>query len=463
VVDVDFSSPEFYINRELSFLEFNRRVLELAETPRVPLLERLKYLCITAANLDEFFAIRVAGLKHQAEFQPMASSFDGLTPAAQLQEIHAVTRKFVTDQYRILNELLIPDLAAHGICFIRRTEWNDVQTGWLQDYFRRELLPVLSPMGLDPAHPFPHVLNQSLNFIVTLRGKDAFGRSGDKAIVQAPRSLPRLVRLPDDCCREPYGFVFLSSIIHAFVKELFPGMQITGCYQFRCTRNSDLFVDEEAEDVLRAVAGELHARRFGDAVRLEVADDCPAGLTGFLRQQFNLQHTDVFCCQGPVNLTRLMAVPDQVDHPDLLYRSYTPSIPKQVLNNPDMFAAIRRGDLLLHHPYESFTPVVDFLEQAANDSQVLAIRQTLYRTGIKSKMARILVEAARRGKEVTVVVEIRARFDEQANIELASALQEAGAYVTYGVVGYKTHAKMMLIVRREGRQLRRYVHLGTGN
>jgi polyphosphate kinase len=461
---VNLSSPELYINRELSLLEFNRRVLEQTKDETVPLLERLKFLCIAASNLDEFFEIRVAGLKQQAAYGATQRGPDNLSSSEQLRRIAEIGHALVDEQYRVLNEVLIPALDAARIRFLRRGEWTRKQAGWVKRYFSRELAPVLSPIALDPAHPFPRVLNKSLNFIVTLEGKDAFGRNSGMAIVGAPRSLPRLVHLPESATTGPYDFVFLSSIIHQHVADLFPGMSATGCYQFRVTRNSDLFVDEEEiDDLKRALEGELSARRFGDEVRLEVADDCPEDVVDFLVRQFELEEEDVYTCNGPVNLTRLMAIPDSIDRPDLKYPGFLPSIPNRIRRNDDVFDVIRRGDLLVHHPFESFAPVVDFLRTAARDPHVLAIRQTLYRTGVDSAVVKALVDAAREGKEVTVVIELRARFDEEANIELAETLQEAGAHVVYGVVGHKTHAKMILVVRREGRSLRRYVHLGTGN
>ncbi|MBL6715610.1 MAG: polyphosphate kinase 1 [Pseudomonadales bacterium] len=453
-----------FFNRELSLLEFNRRVLEQAKDDSVPLLERLFFLCIAASNLDEFFEIRVAGLKQQLAYGATQRGPDNLSPSEQLQRISERVHSLVDEQYQVLNNTLIPALEAEHIRFIRRADWSKRHADWIKRYFARELVPVLSPIALDPAHPFPRVLNKSLNFIVTLEGKDAFGRNSGMAIVGAPRSLPRLVALPESVSQGPSDFVFLSSIIHQHVSDLFPGMKATGCYQFRVTRNSDLFVDEEEiDDLKRALEGELSARRFGDEVRLELADDCPEEVEEFLVRQFELEESDVYRCNGPVNLTRLMAIPDMVDRPDLKYPGFASAIPPRVRRNDDIFEVIRRGDLLLHHPFESFAPVIDFLRQAARDPNVLAIRQTLYRTGADSAIVKALVDAARRGKEVTVVVELRARFDEEANIGLADALTEAGAHVVYGVVGHKTHSKMMLVVRREGRLLRRYVHLGTGN
>ena len=461
---LDLGDAELYINRELSQLEFNRRVLEQAKDGTNPLLERLKFLCIASSNLDEFFEIRVAGLKQQVAHGSGTTGPDQLTPTEQLRRISEVAHELVGEQYRVLNEDLTPLLAEQQIHFLKRARWNSKQASWVKRYFNSELMPVLSPIGLDPSHPFPRILNKSLNFLVSLEGKDAFGRNSAIAIVQAPRALPRIINVPETYANGPYEFIFLSSIIHAHVDDIFPGMRVTGCYQFRVTRDSDLFVDdEEVEDLLRALEGELHQRRFGDAVRLEVADDCPAEMISLLQNEFNLAENEIYTCKGPVNLTRLMAVPEIVDRADLKFPTFTPSRPRRLPLAADMFAVIRRGDVMLHHPFESFVPVIEFLRQAASDPDVLVIKQTLYRTGPDSPVAKALVDAARDGKEVTVIVELKARFDERANIELAAMLQEAGAHVVYGVVGHKTHAKMILVVRREGKQLRRYVHLGTGN
>ena len=460
----NLASPDLYINRELSLLEFNRRVLEQAKSDDVPVLERLRFLCISGSNLDEFYEIRVAGLKQQEALGATQRGPDNLSPTEQLHRISRQAHELVDEQYRVLNDVLFPLLYAEGIRFLRRSQWNVKQEQWLADYFHRELEPILTPIGLDPAHPFPRIINKNLTFIVTLEGKDAFGRNSGMAVVQAPRALPRVVRLAQDLAEHPYDFVFLSSIIHAHVDELFPGMRAVGCYQFRATRNSDLFVDEEAvEDLKIALEGELPARRFGDAVRLELADDCPQHVGQFLADQFDLHQEDVYYCNGPVNLMRLIAIPDLVDRPDLKYPGLAPSIPRSIQRAPDIFAAIRNGDLLLHHPFHSFAPVLDFLRSAASDPEVLSIRQTLYRTGADSSVVEALIEAAANGKEVLVVIELRARFDEAANIELANDLQEAGAQVVYGIVGYKTHAKMLLVIRRENGELRRYAHLGTGN
>ena len=460
----DLTNPELYINRELSQLEFMRRVIAQSKDDAVPLLERLRFLCIASQVLDEFFEIRVAGLKQQEAYGSVQRGPDNLSPTDQLRQISPLAHELVEEQYRVLNDTLIPKLDRQGIRFLTEENWNQKQAAWIKRYFERELAPIVSPVGLDPSHPFPEPLNKSLAFIVTLEGKDAFGRNSGKAIVQAPRSLPRVVRMPESVATSDNEFVLLSSIVAAHVSDLFQGMKATGCYQFRVTRNSDLFVDEEEiDDLLRALEGELSSRRFGDAVRLEVSHDCPKDLAGFLSAQFGLNADEVYWCEGPVNLMRLAAVPDIIERPELKYPGFTPSIPASVRNHEAMFDTIQQGDLLLHHPFESFAPFVDFLRQAARDPNVLAIRQTLYRTGTDSAVVEALVEAATNGKEVLVVIELRARFDEEANIELATKLQSVGAHVVYGVVGLKTHAKMCLVIRREGRSLKRYAHLGTGN
>ncbi|SIT65981.1 polyphosphate kinase [Ectothiorhodosinus mongolicus] len=462
--DIDLASPELYINRETSLLAFNRRVLELAKQENIPLLERLRYLCISSTNLDEFFEVRVAGLKQQVVLGVNTPGPDGLSAQEQLKRINEQAHDLVDDQYATLNEILIPALAEQNIRFVRRTKWSQQQAEWVKEFFLKELLPVLSPLGLDPAHPFPRILNKSLNFIVTLEGKDAFGRDSRMAVVQAPRSLPRVARLPAEISQGENDFVFLSSILHAHVGELFQGMKVSGCYQFRLTRNSDLFVhEEEIDDLLMALEGELPQRNYGQAVRLEVADNCPGPVADFLLRQFNLAREDLYQVNGLVNLNRLMAVHELVERPDLKFCSFVPSLPPSLSSAADIFHTVRRGDVLLHHPYQSFVPVIELLRQAARDPDVLAIKQTVYRTGVRSQLVDILVEAAQAGKEVTVIIELRARFDEEANIQLANRLQDAGAHVTYGVVGYKTHAKLLMVVRREKGKIRRYVHLGTGN
>jgi polyphosphate kinase len=458
--------PKLYINRELSQLEFQYRVLAQAKDPSVPLLERLKFLCIACTNLDEFFEIRVASLRQQAHFGDWSLGPDQMSPAEALTRIRARTEQLIAEMYHQWNRTLRPALRKAGISILTRTEWNATQRKWLRDYFHSDILPVLSPLGLDPAHPFPRILNKSLNLAVTLKGKDAFGREGHMAIVRAPRSLPRIIRLPADLDgdADTQEFVFLSAILHEFVDDMFPGMQVKGTYQFRVTRNSELIVDEEeVENLAHALKDELQDRGFARAVRLEVADTCPKSVVKELLENFELTDDDVYRCNGPVNLNRVSAVYDMVDRPDLKFAPFQPRIPAPLANAAGVFDAVHRGDVLLHHPYESFVPVLDLVRVAASDPQVLAIKQTLYRTGYDSPIVNSLIEAARAGKDVTVVVELRARFDEEANIQLANRLQEAGVQVVYGVVGYKTHAKMLLIVRREGGKLRRYVHLGTGN
>lgn len=461
---IELTSPELYINRELSLLEFNRRVILQALDESIPLLERLRFLCIAGNNLDEFFEIRVAGVRQQVKYGSTQTGSDKILPADLLQQISQLARELVTEQYQVLNEVILPALEQEQVKIVRRAKWTPKVRSWVSRYFYREVLPVLSPIGLDHAHPFPRVLNKNLFFIVSLEGKDAFGRESGLAIVQAPRALPRVVKIPKEQFKGPYNFVLLSSIIHAHVNDLFPGMTVNGCYQFRVTRNSDLFVDnEEVDDLLRALEGELPSRRYNDAVRLEVVDNCPEEISNFLLKQFKLDGDALYKVDGPVNLSRLQEIEQYIDRSDLLYKPFTPSLPPRIEKSLNIFETLQHGDILLHHPYHSFAPVIDFLWQAAKDPNVLAIKQTLYRTGVDSMIVAALKEAAKAGKAVTVVIELLARFDEEANIELANDLQEVGAHVVYGVVGYKTHAKMMLVVRREGRRLRRYVHLGTGN
>jgi polyphosphate kinase len=464
--DIDLQKPELYINRELSILEFNKRVLAQAKDESVPLLERLNYLCISCSNLDEFFEVRVASVIEMVTMDPDTRGIDGLTPNEQLDLISTYTRKLVTDQYDVLNTILLPKLKEENIHFVRRQQWTESQSKWLETYFNEEILPILTPVGLDSAHPFPRILNKSLNFIISLTGKDAFGRNSGRAVLQAPRSLPRTIKLPSkETGSGPNDFVFLSSIIHAFIDQLFHGMIIKGCYQFRVTRNSDFFVDDDAiDDLLLAVQGELAMRNYGDEVRLEIDANCPDETVSFLLGRFGMTRDRLFLVDGPVNLSRVQEINDLIlDRPELKFTPFKPTIPNELARQKDIFSAIKRNDILLHQPFESFSPVVDFIRQAAADPDVLAIKQTLYRTGANSPIVGALVKAARSGKVVTVVIELRARFDEKANIDLASKLQEAAVHVVYGVVGYKTHAKMCLVLRREGKQLRNYVHLGTGN
>ncbi|TAN84931.1 MAG: polyphosphate kinase 1 [Gallionella sp.] len=458
-------APQQFLNRELCQLEFNRRVLAQAEDTTIPLLERLKYLCIVSSNLDEFFEIRVAGLKEQIKLGGIATGADGMTARQALKLVREQAHQLIERQYRLFNTDIIPALAGQGIKFLRRTHWNEAQQAWVKDFFLREVMPVLTPIGLDPAHPFPRVHNKSLNFTVELQGKDAFGRNSARAIVQAPRVLPRTILMPPEISGCEYGFVFLSSILHAHVGELFSGMEVLGCHQFRVTRNSNLFVDEEEVKNLRlSLQGELPQRHFGDAVRLEIADNCSPQIAEILLKEFNLAPEDLYRVHGPVNLVRLMEIPNLVARDDLKFPPFVPGVPGVLQKKgADMFKVIRKGDVLLHHPYQSFKPVIDFIQQAASDPGVVAIKQTVYRTGVDSVLMEALIGAAQRGKEVTVVVELLARFDEEANINWANRLEEVGAHVVYGVVGHKTHAKMLMVVRREDGKLRRYVHLGTGN
>lgn len=462
ISNLDDSS--LYIHRELSQLQFNIRVLEQALDESTPLLERLKFLLIFSSNLDEFFEIRVAGLKKQITFAREQADADGLQPQQALARIAEVVHVQVDRQYQILNDILLPELAQHQIRFIRRRYWSSKIKAWVKEYFNTEIAPIITPIGLDPTHPFPLLVNKSLNFIVELEGIDAFGRDSGLAILPAPRLLPRIIQVPEDVGGPGVNYVFLSSMIHAHADDLFHGMSVKGCYQFRLTRNADLSVDAEGvEDLARALRGELYSRRFGDAVRLEVADTCPAHLVDFLLKQFGLSPAELYQVNGPVNLTRLLSVTGLDSHPHLQFPPFTPAIPKTLQNSENIFQAIRRQDILLYHPFESFTPVIDLLRRAAQDSNVLAIKQTLYRAGANSEIVDALVDAARSGKEVTVVIELRARFDEESNLALASRLQAAGAVVIYGVVGFKTHAKIVSILRRENGDFVRYAHLGTGN
>jgi len=451
--------PALYINRELSQLDFNFRVLAQAMDEQVPLLERLRFLCISCTNLDEFFEIRAAAVRHAQEFG-LPPAPDGMSPQEILNAIHDRAAELVDQQYRCWNDVLRPALQEAGIGILSPKAWTVRQRRWLRAYFRNEIMPVLSPLGLDPSHPFPKILNKSLNIVVVLKGTDAFGRAGHLAIVRAPRSLPRIIQLPKSLGGSQ-DFVLLSAVLSAFVDELFPGMDVRGAYQFRVTRNSELVVDEEeVENLALALRDELVDRGYRPAVRLEIAHDCPKPIVQTLLQNFGLSENAAYSIDGSVNLNRVIQVYDLVQRPDLKYPPMTPRVLK---SSESIFDTVARGDVLLHHPFDSFNTVLELIREAAIDPNVLAIKQTLYRTGKDSGIVDALILAARNGKDVTVVVELRARFDEEANLGLADRLQDAGVQVVYGVVGYKTHAKMLLIVRREGRKLRRYVHLGTGN
>ena len=456
--------PELFFNRELGQLAFHRRVLAQAENRATPLLERLRYLCIVSSNLDEFFEIRVSGLHAEIEAGSPVVGPDRMRADHVFDQVVKGVHELVATQYHLLNQEVLPGLAAEGIRFLRRSDFTPAQAEWIKAYFLRDVMPVLTPIGLDPSHPFPRVLNKSLNFAVELEGKDAYGRKSAIAIVQAPRVLPRVIRLPREISGVEYDFIFLSSILHAHIAELFAGMKVVDSYQFRVTRNSELFVDEEeVKDLRTALRGELPHRQFGDEVRLEVADNCPQQISDYLLAQFNLNQDDLYRVDGPVNLVRLINIPDQVERLDLKFPAFRPGLPAQLQRPGDMFGAMREGDILLYHPFQSFQPVIAFLEQAARDPAVAAIKMTVYRTGAESELMEILIGAARIGKEVTVVLELLARFDEEANINWAQRLEEVGAHVVYGVVGHKTHAKMLMVVRREEERLKRYVHLATGN
>jgi polyphosphate kinase len=451
------SRIDLFLNRELSQLAFNRRVLAQAEDASIPLLERLRFLCIVSSNLDEFFEIRIASMLTQHHI-------DGTTPNTQIiKRISAECHAMVERQYQVLNQEILPSLAVAGIHLLRHEHRNEAQRAWVKKYFDREVRPLLTPIALDPAHPFPQVVNKSLNFIIELSGKDAFSRGAGIAIMKAPRVLPRIIQLPEDISGNATSFCLLSSVIHAHIVDLFPGREVLAYSQFRVTRNSDLWLDEEeVKDLRQALQSELHSRHFGAAVRLEVSSNCPSHLSDFLLEQFVLDRSSLYAVDGPVNMVRLTELTGYVKQPSLHFPAFVPRLPP-ALTAEDMFARIKQQDMLLHHPFESFQTVIDFVQSAANDPSVVAIKQTIYRAGMHSDLMEALIVAARRGKEVTVILELMARFDEEANINWAERLQSVGAQVVYGVVGLKTHAKLALVLRREEGNLHYYAHLGTGN
>ena len=454
--------PPPLLNREFGILAFNERVLAQAADETNPLLERLRFVCIVSSNLDEFYEVRFAGLVEQTLNDPATREADGLPVGEVIETVRNRVRDIVTRQYELLNRSILPALESAGVNFRYRPEWSPALEAWGRHHFEEQIFPVLTPIGLDPAHPFPRVLNKSLNIAVVLEGRDAFGRDAKLAIVQAPRALPRLIPLPDRFGAN--ASILLSTVLIRYIGELFPGLTVRGCHAFRVTRNSDLFVDEEEMTNLKqALQGELPQRHFGDAVRLEVNLDCPPEVVSFLLVQFGLEEADLFRADGPVNLARLMQLADFIERPDLKYPAFHPNHTVLFANEDEVFQTIARADVLLHHPFESFDPVLDFLRAAASDPTVVAIKQTIYRTGAESELMELLLKAARSGKEVTVVVELMARFDEETNLNWAARLEEVGAHVVYGVVGHKTHAKMLLVVRREAGRLKRYAHLGTGN
>ena len=460
-VETSFTSDRYaLLDRDLSILAFNERVLDWAHRPEVPVLERLRYLCIVSSNLDEFFEVR-------AEPHVMGS-LQGLKVGSFTQESLAAiaekTSAMVARQYALYNDDLLPTLQRKGFRILSHGDRNAAQRQWVRSYFQREVQPLLLPVGLDPAHPFPQVANKSLNFIVQLSGKDAFGRSNEIAIVKVPRVLPRLIPLPAKVCDGTTAFVLLSSVIRAHLAELFPGREVGQFSQFRVTRHSELAVDEDEIANLRmALRQGLQHRHYGQAVRLEVSANCSPRLMEFLRKEFQLPEHAVFRVNGPVNLVRLMQLIDLINAPDLLFPPYEASFPAQLPQHGSVFARLKQGDVMIHQPFESFDGVLAFLREAVMDPNVLAIKQTIYRAGSDPTMMDLLREAVRRGKEVTAVVELKARFDEEANINWAEQLEAIGVQVVYGIVGLKTHAKMLLITRREGRYLRRYGHLSTGN
>jgi len=456
--------PDYYINREFTALAFNDRVLQLADDDRVPLLERMRYLCICSSNLDEFFEIRVAGLKERMAVAPKKLGIDGLSADDIFSQLTKNVHQLVKNLYGIFNEKLLPALQKEKIYFYNIVDWTPDIELWAKHYFKNEVLPIVSPIALDLAHPFPRLFNKSLNFIVSLEGKDAFDRKIHYAVVHAPRALPRMIRLPSELCSDGHDFVYLASIIKTHIHHFFPGMEINGCYSFRITRNSDLFLhDEGVDDLAVAIQRELSSRHYGNVVRLEIDHDCPKTIVEFLLQKYHLRHDDVYYCNGPVNLQRFLSIIKQINRPDLDYPAFTPQFPVFPQYRDQLFNRLDEQDILLHHPYQSYDTVIDFVRQAAVDPHVLAIKQTLYRTHVNSIMVQALTDASLSGKEVTAIIELRARFDEESNLKLANRLHEAGVLVLYGIVGYKTHAKMTLIVRRVHGKLKPYVHLGTGN
>lgn len=456
------AAPTPLLHRDLGALAFNARVLEMARHADVPLLERLRYLCIVSSNLDEFFEIRVSDTLDELHTPGNAAA--QARAAAAMRDISLTAHALVDEQYTLYNDQLTPAMKKAGIQILSHGERNGAQRRWVSSFFAREVRPLLVPVSLDPAHPFPQVANKSLHFIVRLNGRDAFGRENDIAIVRVPRALPRVIKLPDELTGRRQGFVLLSSVVRAHLHELFPERHVEGFSQFRLTRDSDLAVDElEVTNLRQALRLGLSQRQFGRAVRLEVATSCPEPLAQFLLEQFTLSEQSLYRVDGPVNLVRLAQLIDLAPAPALHFPPHTPAWPASVPAVSSMFERLRQGDVLLHHPFESFEPVVALLREAVHDPQVLSIQQTIYRAGADSALMDLLLDAASRGKEVMVVVELKARFDEEANINWAERLEAFGAQVVYGIVGLKTHAKMLLITRREGRQLRRYGHLSTGN
>lgn len=456
-----FSDPANFINRELSWLQFNRRVLEEAQDATQPLIERVKFLTIFSSNLDEFFEIRVAGIKQQIESETSDVGPDGLSPTETFENIQRVVRELVATQYDLWNTELVPALAKNGIRILEMAELNAKRAAWAQKYFQEEVFPMLTPLAVDASHPFPQLLNRSHNLFV--RAKTRRGGDPLHAIVQVPRVIPRLIPLPRTK-DEPWTYIYLASLIKQHIAELFPGLILDGVHAFRVTRNSDLYIDdEEAENLLRTIEQELRRSSRGNAVRLEVEADCPKDFRDLLLEFFDLSQQDVYRIEGPLSMTHLAPLIVNDAFANLKDRPFQPARDPALPKEADVFEVLRQQDVLLHHPYESFDPIVELIERAASDPQVLAIKMTLYRTSGYAPIVEALVDAANAGKQVTAIVELRARFDEAVNIQWARSLEEAGAHVIYGVVGLKTHCKTLLIVRRDADRLRNYVHLGTGN
>jgi polyphosphate kinase len=455
------AGPAFeFMDRDHSILSFNERVLDWAKRPDVPLLERLRFLCIVSSNLDEFFEVRAA--PHLTAALGESSTRD--YSFSSFSELSGLAHDMVARQYALYNDELMPEFARNGIHVVAHGERTPEQQRWVKNYFEAQVRPLLVPVGLDPSHPFPQVANKSLNFIVRLSGLDAFGRANEIAIVKVPRVLPRFIAMPPRVSGTGLAFVSLSSVIRSHLHELFSGREVGQFSQFRVTRHSDLAVDEDDVKNLRtALRQGLEQRHYGQAVRLEVSAGCSDYLANFLLTQFNLPELALYRVHGPVNLVRLTQLVDLIDKPSLLFPRYNAGYPTQLVPGQSFFERLKLGDVSIHQPFESFDGVLAFLREAVNDPTVLAIKQTIYRTGSDSELMLLLREAVRRGKEVTVVVELKARFDEEANINWAEMLESVGAQVVYGVVGLKTHAKMLLVTRREGRYLRRYGHLSTGN
>lgn len=459
-MSAELNATGIFLDREMSMLAFNQRVLAQAENKNIPILERLRFLCIVSNNLDEFFEVRIASLMARSLDDPAS---DPSVLLASLQRVDIECHRLVEEQYSILNAEVLPRLAARGFRLLHHKDRNEAQRAWVKAFFESQIRPILTPIVLDPAHPFPQIANKSLNFIISLSGKDAFGRGSAIAIVRAPRILPRVIRLPDGLSPHGASFCLLSSVIQAHIADLFPQREVIAYSQFRVTRDSDLWVDEEEVKNLRqALQGELQNRQYGAAVRLEIARGCPDDLAEFLLNQFSLDQTHLYRVNGPVNMVRLGELLDHIRNPAFYFPPFLPSV-SVPLDHVDIFATMQKRDILLHHPFQSFQTVVDFIYAAAHDPNVVVIKQAIYRVGMDSAMMESLITAARMGKEVTVIVELKARFDEEQNINWAERLEHAGAQVIYGVMGLKTHAKLALVIRRENNALRYYAHLGTGN